>query len=71
MSSYSRPPNIETLIGSYALAFAHGRLRKNQKHIGKIRFHHQIAWQTLMNGILKARPGIIQRLDAPVPMNCK
>ncbi|NUM35441.1 MAG: hypothetical protein HUU50_12910, partial [Candidatus Brocadiae bacterium] len=28
-------PNIETLIRSYALAFAHGRLRKNQKHIGK------------------------------------
>ncbi|NUM33820.1 MAG: DUF559 domain-containing protein [Candidatus Brocadiae bacterium] len=36
-----------------------------------VRFHHQISWQTLMNGILKARPGIIQRLDAPVPMNCK
>ncbi len=36
-----------------------------------VRFHHQIAWQTLMNGILKAQPRIIQRLDAPSPMNCK
>ncbi len=32
-----------------------------------VRFHHQIAWQTLMNGILKAQPGIIIRLDAPLP----
>ncbi len=38
-----------------------------------VRFHHQIAWQTLMNGILKAQPRTIQSLDAPspIPMNCK
>ena len=42
------------------------RERFIKKRYGIVRFHHQSDWESLMNGILKAKPGKIIRLNAPV-----